>query len=107
MRRMKHFLIAALLLLAACTNARHSPPGALQGISPGTIESVEPVELRDPAPAQPEDGGDDDAAPEYGDRLIVRLNDGRTVYLVYTGPRHFHNGQVVRVHVSNSSIFIV
>ena len=106
MRRMKLLLIAALLLLAACTDARRAPQ-PVDGLTPGTIEHVEPVELPDAAPAQPEDGDDDDAAPAYGDQLVVRLKDGRTVYLVYTGPRHFRAGQVVRVRVSDSSIFIV
>ena len=101
---MKHLLIAALLLLAACTDLRRGTQH-LDGVMPGTIENVQPVELPDPA-AQPDDG-DDEGTPEYGDRVVVRLKDGRTVYLVYTGPRRFHAGQAVRVHVSDSSIFIV
>jgi hypothetical protein len=106
MRRMKRFLIAVVLLLAACTGTRHAPH-AVDGLVPGTIENIEPVELRAPSAEQSEDDDGDDPAPEYGDRLIVRLNDGRTVYLVYNGPRHFHAGQVVRVRVTDSSIFIV
>jgi hypothetical protein len=82
----------------------HSP-GALNQLSPGTIESVAPVELGDPA--APADGGNDDADPSYGDRVVVRLDDGRTVYLVYTGPRHFEAGQPVRVHVGDSAVFIL
>ena len=105
MRRMKYLLFAVIVLLSACSELRRSP-AELQHVSPGTIESVEPVELGDPAPATPEDG-DDDAAPQFGDRLAVRLNDGRTVYLVYTGPRRFRAGQVVRVHLSDSAIFVL
>lgn len=104
MRRMKHLLIAALLLLAACTDFRRVAL-PFDGVIPGTIEDVEPVELPDPA-AQP-DNGDDDGMPGHGDRVVVRLKDGRTVYLVYTGPRRFHAGQGVRVRVTDSSIFIV
>jgi hypothetical protein len=104
MRGMRHILIAALLLVAACTDMGRGQR-ALRGLAPGTIESVEPVELGNPAPAKDED--DDDAPPEYGDRLVVRLKDGRTVYMVYTGPRHFHEGQVVRVHISDGAIFLL
>jgi len=104
MRRMKHLLIATLLLVAACTDFRRAAQ-PFDGVMPGTIENVEPVELPDPA-AEP-DNGDDDGTPEHGDRVVVRLKDGRTVYLVYTGPRRFHAGQAVRVHVSDSSVFIV
>src|SRR2546422_764674 len=32
---------------------------------------------------------------------------GRTVYLVYTGPRQFQAGQPVRVHVSDGGVFIL
>jgi hypothetical protein len=101
---MKHLLLAALLLFAACTDIGRTPQ-RFDGVMPGTIENVEPVELPDPA-AQPDDG-DDEGTPEYGDRVVVRLDDGRTVYLVYTGPRRFHTGQVVRVRVTDSSVFIV
>ena len=104
MRRMKYFLIAVSLFLAACSASQQSP-AALQQVSPGTIESIEPVELGNPA--APADDGEDDAEPTFGDRLVVRLEDGRTVFLVYTGPRHFHAGQVVRVHLSDSAIFIL
>jgi hypothetical protein len=97
---MRHLRIALLLLIAACT-----APQPFDGVMPGTIENVEPFELPHPA-AQP-DEGDDDGPPQYGDRVVVRLNDGRTVYLVYTGPRRLHAGQAVRVRVSDSSIFIV
>lgn len=104
LRCMKYFLIAISLVLAACSQVRE--PSELQQLSPGTIESVEPVELADPM-APPAEERNDDAEPSYADRVVVRLNDGRTVYLVYTGPRHFHTGQVVRMHVSDSSIFIL
>ena len=92
MRRMKYFLIAVSLFLAACSASQQSP-AALQQVSPGTIESIEPVELGNPA--APADDGEDDAEPTFGDRLVVRLEDGRTVFLVYTGPRHFHAGQAL------------
>ncbi len=102
---MKYFLIAVSLLLAACSDSLRSP-GALEQLSPGVIESVAPVELGNPAPAQP-DKGDDDADPSYGDRVVVRLDDGRTVYLVYSGPRQFRAGEPVRVHVSDVGVFIL
>jgi hypothetical protein len=103
MRCMKYFLIAVLLSLAACSASQRSP-GVVQQTSPGTIESVESAELGDPAPP---DERNDEAEPSYGERLAVRLQDGRTVFLVYTGPRHFHAGQVVRMHVTDSAIFIL
>jgi len=53
------------------------------------------------------DEGNDEAEPSYGDRLVVRLQDGRTVFLVYTGPRHFHAGRWCRMHVTDSAIFIL
>jgi hypothetical protein len=97
---MKYFLIAGVLLAAACSDMR-SAPGALQELSPGTIESVQPV---DAAPSEPERY---EAEPASGEQLVVRLNDGRTVYLVYSGPRQFRAGQAVRVHLSDSSIFLL
>ena len=103
MRRMKYFLIAVSLFLAACTQTH--APGALNQLTPGVIENVQPVELGDPA--APVDEPNDDAQPSYGDRIIVRLDDGRTVYLVYTGPRQFQAGQPVRVHVSDAGVFIL
>jgi hypothetical protein len=103
MRSMKYLLLAVSLLLAACTQTH--APGALNQLSPGVIEDVQPVELGDPAP--PEDEPDDDAEPTYGDRLVVRLDDGRTVYLVYTGPRHFEAGEAVRVHLSDAGVFVL
>jgi hypothetical protein len=105
MHGMKHFLVATLLTLVAACSDLHRSPGEPQPVVPGTIESTAPVERAIPV-AEPDDG-DDDPAPVFGDRLVVRLNDGRTVFLVNTGPRHFHTGQVVRVYVSDSSIFIL
>jgi hypothetical protein len=104
LRCMKYLLIAAVLFLAACSASQRSA-SALPQVSPATIESVEPAELGDPATSP--DEGNDEAQPSYGDRLVVRLQDGRTVFLVYTGPRHFHAGQVVRMHVTDSAIFIL
>ena len=103
MHRMKYFLIAVSLFLAACTQTH--APGALNQLTPGVIEDVQPVELGDPA--APADEPKDDAEPSYGDRVVVRLDDGRTVYLVYTGPRQFQAGQPVRVHVSDAGVFIL
>ena len=103
MRGMKYFLLAVSLFLAACTQTH--APGALNQLTPGVIEDVRPVELGDPA--APVDEPRDDAEPTYGDRVVVRLDDGRTVYLVYTGPRQFQAGQPVRVHVSDAGVFIL
>ena len=103
MHRMRNLLLAASLFLAACTQA--AGPGTLNSLSPGVIEDVQPVELGNPA--APADQPKDDAAPAYGDRVVVRLDDGRTVYLVYTGPRKFVAGQPVRVHVGDAGAFIL
>lgn len=103
MRGMKTFLLAASLLLAACTQT--NAPGELHRLLPGVIENVQPVELGNPA--APADAPSDDAEPAYGDRLVVRLDDGRTVYLIYTGPRRFEPGQPVRVRVSDAGVFIL
>ena len=103
MAPMKNFLLAASLLLAACSQTH--APGALNQLSPGVIENVEPVELGNPA--APADEPADDAEPAYGDRVVVRLDDGRTVYLIYTGPRRFEPGQPVRVRVGDAGVFIL
>ncbi len=103
---MKSFLIATLLLVVtACSDRLGSPP-AIRDLSPGVVESVEPVELGNPAPADPDDG-DDDAEPRFGDQIVVRLEDGRTVILAYTGERRFQAGQRVRVHVSDLGVFLL
>ena len=103
--RMKAFLIATLLLVTACSDGLDSSP-AVHDLSPGIVESVEQVELGTPAPADP-DVGDDYAEPRFGDQIVVRLEDGRAVILVYTGERHFQAGQRVRVHVSDLGVFLL
>src|SRR6266849_1681527 len=100
---MKSCLIATLLLVVtACSDGLGLPP-AVNELSPGVVESVEPVELGNPAPANPDDGVDD-AEPRFGDQVVVRLEDGRTVILVHTGERRFQAGQRVRVHVSDLGV---
>jgi hypothetical protein len=109
MRGMKTFLIALLLVfVAACsypTQSRVRP----QPLTSGVIESVEPVETANPAAPAPEETEDDDedASALYGERVIVRLDDGRFVYVLYTGPRQFHAGQPVRVGVGEWGAFIL
>jgi len=101
---MKAFLVAALLLLAACSD--WPGPHAERDLSPGLIESVEQVELGVPPEVDP--GRDeDDADTQLGSQLVVRLDDGRTVILVYTGARSFAAGQRVRVHVSDLGAFVM
>src|SRR5260370_37692980 len=102
---MKSFLVAALLLVTACSNGPGSP-AAVHELSPGVVESVKPVELGNPAPSDPDDG-DDDAEPRFGDQIVVRLEDGRTVILAYTGERRFQAGQRGRVHVSDLAVFLL
>ena len=92
---------ALVLVLTACSNSQRSP----NELAPGMVEDVQSLEVGDPA--APEDAPQDDRQPEYADRLIVRLKDGRTVYLVYNGPRHFEPGQPVRVHITDTGIFLL
>ena len=105
---MKSALAAAVLcLLAACSNPASSPSTALTS---GVVEHVEPVELRSLSAPPDENGRDedeDDSDRRYGDRVIVRLDDGRSVYVLYTGPRRLHVGEAVRVGLGESSAFIL
>jgi len=101
---MKSLAISLLLLtLVACSGPRASRTD--QGLSPGVIESVQPIDLSNPA-APPEDG-DDDPDPMPADSLVVRLDDGRTIYMTYTGPRRFEPGEAVRVRIDAATVFIL
>jgi hypothetical protein len=110
MLRMKSALLAVLvsLMLAACSDSLRSPDRSRGAVAPGTIEQVDPVELRSlSVPDEDELSSADDPERRYGDRLVVRLDDGRHVYLIYTGPRQFLPGQSVYVRVGKSGAFIL
>ena len=89
--------------LVACSGPRASHTS--QGLAPGIVESVEPIDLSNPA--APADDGDDDPEPVPGDRLVVQLDDGRTIYMIYNGPRHFEAGEPVRVRIDDATVFIL
>ncbi len=96
--------VAALLLVAACSDSSGSPP-AEHNLWPGIVERVEQVELASPIHAS--DSGRDEPDPRLANKIAVRLDDGRTVVLLYTGARRFQAGQRVRVHVSDLGAFMM
>jgi hypothetical protein len=100
---MKALVITALLLVVACSDGPGSPP-ADDDLSPGIVERVAQIELGSPVRGNA-DSETDDPEPRFGKQIVVRLDDGRTVILVYTGARRFQAGQRVRVHVSDLSAF--
>ncbi len=107
---MKTLLIVAVLelSLAACSGGPGRTP-ANGEVSQGVVERAQEVELISPAEAAAdkdvyEDGQD---APRFATQLEVRLDDGRTVILTYSGPRRFEAGQRVRVHVDEKAAFVV
>ncbi len=102
---MKAFLIATLLLVAACSDGL-GPSQAERDLSLGIVESVEQVELGNPLGADT-DGDEDDQDARFASQIVVRLDDGRSVILVYTGVRRFQAGQQVRVHVSDRGAFMM
>ncbi len=102
---MKALVVAALLLVAACSDSLGSFP-ADRDLSPGIVESVERVELGSPIQAS-RDADSDEPDQRFGNQIVVRLDDGGTVILVYTGARRFQAGQRVRVHVSDLGAFIM
>ena len=102
---MRALLIAALLLLGACSGGL-APGQAAQNLLPGVVESVAQVEPDSAPEPDPQRDQDDLAAPS-GTELVVRLDDGRTVVLSYTGPRNFAAGQRVRVHLDERSAFVM
>ena len=102
---MAALVVAELLLVAACSDSLGSLP-ADRGLSPGIVESVERVELGSPIQAS-RDADKEEPDQRFGNQIVVRLDDGRTVILVYTGVRRFQAGQRVRVHVSDRAAFVL
>jgi len=102
---MRALLIAALLLLGACSGGL-GPGQAAQNLLPGVVESVAQLEPDSAPEPDPQRDQDDLAAPS-GTELVVRLDDGRTVMLTYSGPRRFEAGQRVRVHLDERSAFVM
>ncbi len=103
--RMKALVVAMLLLAVACSDNLGSPP-VDHDLSLGIVESVEKVELRSPILASV-DGDKAEPDPRFGHYIVVQLDDGRTVILVYTGVRRFQAGQRVRVHVNDVGPFMM
>jgi len=95
---MKILLAAAVLSLAACSGGN---------LSSGIVERAQQVELDSSAPNPDLAKDEDDGDARYGTQLVVRLDDGRTVSLTYSGVRRFEPGQPVRVHVSGSGAFVM
>jgi hypothetical protein len=113
---MNRILIAVLAVLALsscvplgfCSAENRSDARAAVGdIVPGTVRSV----LAAPEPEEPwehthlsyEDPLDD--SPR--EQVVVRLDDGSEVTLLYAGPRHIEAGQRVRVYVGEGGSFLL
>ena len=98
-------LVAAALVAAACGAA--GPYAAAPSAAPTAQPSVTPV-VTSPSPisSPPASGTTIGSTSTRLGRVLVGAN-GRTVYLVYTGPRQFQAGEPVRVHVSDAGVFIL
>jgi hypothetical protein len=95
---MKILLAALALSLAACSGSN---------LSSGIVEQAQQVELDSTPPNADPEKDEDDADARYATQLVVRLDDGRTVTLTYSGVRRFEAGQPVRVHVSETGAFVM
>jgi outer membrane lipoprotein SlyB len=85
----KRILLTASLVavaLAGCANG-------LDGTTRGTVESVEVVRLERDIHAYEELR----IQPDLGDRLLIRLDDGRAITVTLSGTQRFHAGERVRV----------
>jgi hypothetical protein len=105
MAQMKFLAIAAALSLAACysdVGAPHADPE----LSSGVVETVQQVPLGSPPDPEAEKD-EDDLQARIATQLVVRLDDGRTVILAYTGERRFEEGQRVRVHLNERGAFVL
>jgi hypothetical protein len=113
---MNRILIAVLAALALgscvplgfCSAENRSDARAAAGdIVPGTVRSV----LAAPEPEEPwehthlsyEDSLDE--APR--EQVVVRLDDGSEVRLLYAGPRHIEPGERVRVYLGKGAWFLL
>ena len=113
---MRKILLAvlALLVLASCTplcmssEQHRAEARAVTGdIVQGTVRSV----LAAPEPEEPwehthlsyEDPLDDPPR----EQVVVRLDDGSEVTLLYAGPRHIQAGERVRVYVGEGGSFLL
>lgn len=113
---MRKILIAALAVLALsscvplgfCSAESRSDARAAAGdIAQGTVRSV----LAAPDREEPwerthlsyEDPLDD--APR--EQVVVRLDDGSEVMLLYAGPRHLEPGERVRVYLGGGASFLL
>ncbi|MEA3193759.1 MAG: hypothetical protein QOD26_2092 [Betaproteobacteria bacterium] len=105
---MKTLLIVAVLelSLAACSGGPGRTPADGE-VSSGVVERAQQVELLSPAETDRQDGEEDLDDARFATQLVVRLNDGRTVTIVYSGPRHFEAGQRVRVHADEKAAFVL
>ena len=95
----------ALLSLAASLAACAAPcaPQELglsgldtQGVMLGTVESAATVRIERDIHAY-EPPAELRIQPELGDRMVIRLDDGRELTLVLTGMQRFEAGERVRV----------
>ena len=64
------------------------------GTTYGVVESIQPVQQKDPVPA---DTFEDAVQHEAAARLHIRLDGGAGIALVYYGPEQFQPGQRVQL----------
>jgi len=67
-----------------------------EGVVLGTVESVATVRIERDIHAYDEPA-ELEIQPELGDRMVIRLDDGRAITLVLTGMQRFEAGERVRV----------
>jgi hypothetical protein len=91
--------MAALLLVLA-------PAQAEQRLVPGRVESVQQVEPDGPAEVDPK-RDPEELDPPLRTQLVVRLDDGRRLFVTYSGKRQFAGGERVRVHIDERSAFVL
>jgi hypothetical protein len=92
------FVIALLLGLSSAQ--------AQQSLVPGVVESVQQVEPDGPGDVDPKKDPED-LDPPLRTQLVVRLKDGRTLFVTYGGKRQFEAGERVRVHIDDRSAIVL
>ena len=70
------------------------------------VESVQQVEPDSPSDLDPK-RDPEELEPPLRTQLVVRLKDGRTLFVTYGGKRQFEAGEHVRVHIDDNSAFVL
>jgi hypothetical protein len=114
---MKKVLLAvlAVLVLSSCVpfgfcsaENRSDARAAAGDIVPGTVRSVLAAPEREaPWEHTPHLSYEDPLDEAAREHVVVRLDDGSEVTLLYAGPRHIQAGERVRVYVGEGGSFLL